>query len=544
VSENPIIRDLGIIIVAAMLFVAVGKVARVPSIVSYMLAGLLLGPGLGLVQSNEPLEVIAEVGIALLLFLVGLELSFDKVRDVGRASVVTGALQVGLTWALGFGAALLLGHPAPEAAFLGAAVTFSSTVVVVKVLAEIGHFNAPYGRLAVGVLLVQDLAVVGILTFVVGLSGAESAGSTGAAGQLLSAFGGMAVLLAVTLLAAQKLLPRAFWWISRSQEALFIWSLAWCFLLILAAEALHLSLEIGAFLAGVSLAQMPLSHELRRRVHPLMNFFIAIFFVTLGIQMDLGEALSRWPTTLALCALVLLAKPFVIAWLLARQGYGERTALLTGGALGQISEFSFILGALVLSAGLVDESALSIVAAVGLITMGASSYGMLNSDRVVAALQRLGVARLVRASREVEKDEAEAPVRDHVIVIGMNALGLRIVRELQRRGEETLSIDTDPGKLEGISGRKLLGNVAYLSVLEEAGLPRAKLLVSALQIEDTNRLLAFRCAEQGVPSSIHAFDQTLVPELTALGASHVIESRSVGLERVLDALHDAGVYGS
>lgn len=542
-SDNPIVRDLGVIVVAAMLFVALGRVTRVPSIVAYILAGLTLGPGLGLVEANESLQTIADVGIALLLFLVGLELSFDKVRDVGRVAVVTGLIQVVLTSALGYGAAKLLGHSNNEALFLGAAVTFSSTVVVVKLLAEIGDFHATYGRLAVGVLLVQDLAVVVGLTFVAGLEG--GAGANGSAVQKLgAAFVGMGVLLAATLLVSRRLLPRAFWWISRSQEALFIWSLAWCFLLILAAEALHLSLEIGAFLAGVSLAQLPLSHELRRRVHPLMNFFIAIFFVTLGIQMQLGEALRLWPTTLALSLLVLAAKPLVIGWLLARQGYGERTALLAGTALGQISEFSFILGTLGLAAGLLNPSALSIVAAVGLITMGVSAYTIVQGERVHALARRTGVTAILRARAEASESDAEEPLQDHVIVVGMNALGHRIVRELQARGEHTLAIDMDPTKLEGVQGRTLLGNVDYLSVLDEAGLQRAKLLASALQIEDTNRLLAFRCAEQGVLSSIHAFDQSLVSELQQLGATHVMESRSVGLERVLDALHDAGVYGT
>jgi Kef-type K+ transport system membrane component KefB len=540
VSDNPIVRDIGVIVIAAMVFVAMGRTARVPSIVAYIVAGLVLGPALGLVQANEPLQLISEVGIALLLFLVGLELSFDKVRDLGRVSLVTGLLQVALTFALGFGAALLLGHSRGEAAFLGAVVAFSSTVVVVKLLSEVGHVQEPYGRLAVGVLLVQDLVVVVALTFVAGLRG-EAGAEPVPFGPLL-AFAGMALLLGAVLLVSRRLLPAAFWWISRSREATYIWSLSWCFLLILAAEQLELSLEIGAFLAGVSLAQLPLSHELRRRVHPLMNFFIAIFFVALGIQMELGEALARWPTTLALSALVLLAKPLLIGALLARQGYGERTALLAGASLGQISEFSFILGGLALSAGLIDESALSVVGAVGLITMGVSSYSIQRGARVHALASRARITRLIGARAERNQGSAQPELGDHVIVVGMNALGRRIVRVLADRGERTLAIDVDPIKLRDLPGHVMLGNVNYLSVLEEARLARAKLLVSALQIEDSNRLLAFRCAQVGVPSSLHAFDQSLVPELNELGASHVMESRSVGLERVLDALHEAGVY--
>ena len=131
-----------------------------------------------------------------------------------------------------------------------------------------------------------------------------------------------------------------------------------------------------------------------------------------------------------------------------------------------------------------------------------------------------------------------------MIVVGMNSLGRRIVQELARRGERTLAIDSHPEKLEDLPGRTMIGNADHLSVLDEAGLERAKLLVSALQIEDTNRMLAYRARECGVPSSVHAFDQSLVPELRQLGATHLMDSRSVGIERVMDALHDAGVYGA
>jgi Kef-type K+ transport system membrane component KefB len=544
VSDNPIVRDIGVIVVAAVLFVGLGRAARIPSIVAYMLAGLVLGPWLGLVQANEPLEVISEAGIALLLFLVGLELSFDKVKDVGRVALITGVVQIAVMFAVGFAVAVVLGHPRGEAAFLGAAASFSSTVLVVKLLVEMGQFQETHGRLAVGVLLVEDLVVIVVLTFVAGLAGESDQEAGVIARGLFFAFAGMTLLLATAVFASRRLLPRAFGWISRSQEAQFIWSLSWCFVLILAAEALHLSVEIGAFLAGVSLAQLPSSRELARRVHPLMSFFIAIFFVTLGIQMELGAALARWPTVLVLSALVVVVQPALIAWVLSRGGYGERTAVLTGISLGQISEFSFILGSLALAGGLLNDAVISLVGAVGLITMGVSSFTILHGDAIHSWATRSGLTRLLRAKPARETpSQGEAP-QGHVIVVGMNALGLRIVRELRARGERTLAIDTDPIKLRGLQGRTLPGNVSYLSVLDEAGLARAKLLVSALQIEDINRLLAFRCSELGVPCSIHAFDQSLVAELSQLGASHVMESRRVGLDRVLDALHDAGVYGS
>jgi Kef-type K+ transport system membrane component KefB len=540
-NENPLVRDIGVIVVAATLFVALAKTARMPSIVAYILAGLALGPALGLVVVSEPIDLISEVGIALLLFLVGLELSFDKVRDVGKVAVVTGVTQVVVCAVLGYGIAALLGYPTGDAIFLALAATFSSTVVAVKLLAEIGSFQALYGRITVGVLLVQDLAVVVVLTFVAGLGRQGDVQAAELAEGLLLAFGGMGVLLFTAVLASRHVLPRLFGWVSSSQEALFIWSLCWCFLFILAAEEMELSLEIGAFLAGISLAQLPVSQELRRRVHPLMNFFIAIFFVTLGIRMELSEALRLWPTTLALSGFALLVKPMIITWILVRQGYGGRTAFLSGTTLAQISEFSFVLGALGLSAGLMDDATFSVIGAVGLITMGASSYMILYGERLHGWALDRGFLRWLGEDRE--ESAGTAGVEGQVIVVGMNALGRHIVRALAERGERTLAIDTDPEKLRGLPGRTMLGNVDYLSVLEEAGLDKAKLVVSALQIEDTNRLLAFRARECGVPSSIHAFDQSLVPELRDLGASHLMDSRTVGIDRVMDELHDAGIYG-
>jgi hypothetical protein len=274
-----------------------------------------------------------------------------------------------------------------------------------------------------------------------------------------------------------------------------------------------------------------------------MNFFIAVFFVTLGIQMDPAEALRQWPATLALSLFVLVGKPLMIATLVARHGYGERTSFLSGLTLGQISEFSFVLGALSLSAGLIGRATFSVIGAVGLITMGASAYMILYGERLHAWAARTGFLRLLGVRGGERASPAGPPLEGHVIVIGMNALGRRIVRELRSRGERTLAIDSDPRKLAGLPGSTVIGNADYLSVLDEAGLERAKLLVSALQIEDTNRMLAYRARECGVPSSIHAFDQSLVPELRQLGATHLMDSRSVGIERVMDALHDAGVYG-
>ncbi|CAN5769318.1 cation:proton antiporter [soil metagenome] len=539
-TEVSLIRSLGMMIVAAVLLLWAARSLRIPSIVTYILAGLLLGPVAGLLAITHVVEVIAEVGIALLLFLVGLELSIEKVRDVGRVAVLAGLGQVVFTAAGGFALASALGFNPMEAIFLATALTFSSTVVVVKLLDQKGELNALYGRIAVGIFLVQDLVVIVVLTFLSGLGNPDDLSLVPVLQGVGSAFGGMIILLATALLSARFLLPRIFGWVANSSEAMFIWSLCWCFALVFAAETLQLSLEIGAFLAGLSLAQLPYNEELRRRVHPLMSFFIAIFFVTLGVRMELGAAATHATSAIVFSVFVLIGNPLIFMWIIARLGYSERTSFMTSVTVAQISEFSFIFAALGLSTGLVDESILSLVAVVGLVTIGVSSYMIIYSEPLYRWMQRRGILKIFRAG-QIPEDEVSHELSGHMIVVGMNALGRIIVHALLDRGETVLAIDTDPAKLADLPCETLHGNVEYESLLEAAQLRSARLLISALQIEDTNYLLAFRCQEAGVPASIHAFDRSVVPQLEDIGVSHLMISKNVGLKEIARELRVAGM---
>lgn len=555
-TDDLLLRDLGLILVAAASLALVGRRFKVPGIVAYIVAGLILGPATGLVEVHhgdqvEGIALISEVGIALLLFLVGLELSFDTVRSVGRVAVAGGVAQTVVSGALGTGLAMLLGYDPGTALFLGVALAFSSTVIVVKLLEKRGDLGETYGQVSLGILLVQDLLVIVVLTLVAGLGAESEGGAIAMAGGLATAFGGMALLIALAVLASGRLLPAPFRWIARSPEALLVWSLCLCFAMIVAAQSLSLSVELGAFLAGVSLAQLPFNQELRRRVAPLVDFFLAVFFVSLGVSMDPGAALAAWPAALALIVFVLIGKPLILLFVIPRLGFGERTAALTGITLGQSSEFSFILAGLGVSAGLIGNDVLALISLIGLGTMGVSSGLILNSRRIYARLRLAGVLRVFGAAHEGPRDRERAgghhgpadDLREHVIVVGMNTMGRRIVAGLRERGEPTLAVDTDPMKLQAVGEPALLGSVIDLSVLEAAGIRRAKLLVSALQIEDANNLLAYRCRSFGVPCAIHAFDRSVVDDLRSIGATHLIESKTAGTRQLGEWLRARGVYG-
>jgi Kef-type K+ transport system membrane component KefB len=542
------ITTLGLMMLVAWLVVFIAWRINVPSIVAYLGVGLIILPlteqvipflGYAGRPTGLPvtIQLIGEAGIVLLLFIVGLELSLDRIRDVGRVAVYAGLGQVVITAIGGTGISLLLGFSVIESVFLGAALTFSSTVVVVKLLDQKRELDSLYGRIAVGIFLVQDLVVIIVLALLAGLGSAAGATafSTIAWG-IAKAFLGMASLLALSVIASRYLLARPFGWASRFPDMLLIWSLTWCFLYVSVAGALGISRELGAFLAGISLAQLGCSHDLRRRVHPLMNFFVAVFFITLGVEMNVSGALENWAAAGWLSLFVLIGNPLIFVWIIARSGYSEKTAFLTGVTVAQVSEFSFVFAAVGMGSGLIGESILSLIALVGILTIALSSYMILYNHELYSWVRRWGLLRVFGAKQE--EDERPPALKAHFVVVGLNSLGRRLVKSLVARDEKVLSIDVDPVKLRSVPGAKVQGGIEYLSTTEEANLAQAKFAVSALQIEDANNLFAFRCRQLGVPAAVHAFDMSVLDELKELGVQYLINSKRAGVAAILRTLEE------
>lgn len=542
--ELTLLLDLGFIVVFAAVLAFLGKAVRMPSIVAYIIAGMLLGPITGLVELDHSLELISELGIALLLFLVGLELSLQKIKDLGGVALTLGGLQVLFTAIGGFSISMLIGFSLLESAFLGATVTFSSTVVVIKLLDQKGVMNRLYARISVGLFLAQDIVVIIALTILSGLGGGQEIELLPMLKNLGLAFCGMAVLLIVVLLAARYVLPKPFAWAARSPDTVFIWALCWCFLVVLLAHVFHLSVEIGAFLAGLAIAQLPIHEDLHRRLHPLMTFFIAVFLVTLGIKMDLSIFGEILPVALGLSAFVLIVKPLLVFGILTRMRFSEYTAFQSAVASGQVSEFAFILLGMGAAGGLIDSGIVSLGGLTGLITIAVSSYLILNSDALYPVAKRFGVLAPFRAKQEPDKETLRER-RDHIIVVGMNALGREIVKQLSLRSEPVLAIDTDPRKLEGLGAAEtVIGSVEYESVVEEIGMRHARLVVSALQIEDANHLLAYRCRSMRVPCAIHAFDVSVVEDLMDLETAYLLMPHVDGVVEQREIMEHEGIVGT
>lgn len=535
------LQHLGIMVLGAAAAICIGRRLGLPTIVAYLIAGLLIGPVLGIIdRTTHATDLITETGIVLLLFLVGLELTFDKIREVGKVALIAGSAQVLLTALGGVAVSWLLGFRGSSVTIMGFALAFSSTVVVVKMLVSRSESHTVFGQIAVGVLLVQDVVVVLLLT-VLGAIGAQ-AGTLDAmtlAHSVGIAIGGMMALLAVVLVTARFVLPRPMAWAARSPETLFMMSLCWCFIIVMATHVLHLSHEIGAFIAGVSLAQLPYAHDLQRRVQPLINFFVAIFFVTLGFAIRFQWDLAFWVQAMALSVFVLLGKFLLILIIVNRLRFSRKTAFYAALMLSQISEFSFILAGAASRAGLFETSAGSLLGVVGLITISLSSVAMARKEAFYLFFERhrlfdrlLGPSlEKVNAASSADDSTLHPAQSGHTIIVGMNTLGRELARRLVQRGETVIGIDNDPGKLEGLPCQTLLGDASMLPVLQEAHLADARLLVSTLHIPPLNDVLAYRCRVENVSCSIHAHDLGALSNLLEMKVEYIMVPKVDGLKR-------------
>lgn len=547
-TDADFLQALGIVVVSAALLGLVGRRLRMPSIVAYLLAGLLIGPVAGLVETRpDPhgaLATLAELGIVLLMFLVGVELSLPRIRQVGKVALAAGVGQVVFTAAGGVLLARVLNFTWMESIFISTALTFSSTVVVVKLLDQKGELQTLYGRIAVGIFLVQDLVVIIILTFLAGLGRPETLTPGALAASLLEAFVGMLVLLLIAWLASRRFLPRALGWAANAHRMLFVWSLAWCFGFVLAARLLGLSMEIGAFVAGVSVAQLREAEDLRRRLHPLMTFFVAVFFVSLGARMQLADALAYGWEAAALSLFVLMGNPIIFMWIIARFGYSQRTSFLTSVTVAQISEFSFIFAAMGVSMGLIGPGVLSLVAVIGIVTIAVSAYMILYSQALYERVRAWGLLGIFRAGRHEDEEPPVQARRGHVVVVGMNAVGRLVASKLHGLGASVLAVDIRPDRCKGLRCDTLVGDIDAPATIEEAGLAHAAMAISTLRSEVVAKLFVYRCRMMDVPVAAYGFDDATAEELRRVEPDRLIASKAESGAKLMQELRRVGALDS
>ncbi len=436
--------------VAALLLLAAGCGAialllRQPVIVAFIAVGILAGPaGLNWVHAADQIDLLAKLGIALLLFVVGLKLDVHLIRNMGRVALATGLGQVGFTSAVGFGLCLLLGLDPVSALYVAVALTFSSTIIIVKLLSDKREIDALHGRIAVGFLIVQDIVVVAAMIVLSAFAGG-SAGA-GSLGALLGVLGTGVVFLASVGFAMRYLLPGLLARIAASPELLVLFAVAWGVSLASLGDALGFSKEIGAFVAGVSLASSPFREAIASRLVALRDFLLLFFFLSLGAQQDLRYLGSQLGPATALSLFVLIGNPLIVMAIMGWMGYRKRTGFLAGLTVAQISEFSLILGSMALSLGHIDAPVLGLITLVGLITIGVSTYMILYSHQLYDRLAPwLSVfERRVAHAEDPDRTKAATGQVADAIIFGLDRYGSRIGEGLQARGWRVLGIDFDP----------------------------------------------------------------------------------------------------
>ena len=448
--ESPFLQ-VALILVLAVGLGFVAKLLRQPVLVAYILAGIIVGPSvLGLVSSGEEVSLLAEVGIAMVLFLVGLKLDVHLISTTGRVALITGVGQVVLTAIVGYLLALAFGFSSQSALYISTALTFSSTIIIVKLLSDKRELDLLHGRIAIGVLIVQDLLVIIAMVVVVAIGQPDTSGGSVAQTLVTTLLMGTGFLIVVVLL-ARYVVPPMLDWLARSQELTLLFSVAWAVALSALSEELGLSMEIGAFVAGVALASTPYRESIGARLVTLRDILLLFFFIELGAAMAFTDATSQIVPALVLSAFVLIAKPLSVIAIMGLLGYRKRVSFKTGVALAQISEFSLILIALGYSLGQVDEEVLGLVTLVGIITISLSTYMILYSEQIY---QRLAPA-LSIFERRLPRGDLEQVTEEHpfdAIVVGAGRLGALVIDGLKDSGRMLLVVDVDPRALRDIAG--------------------------------------------------------------------------------------------
>ncbi len=434
--------------VAALLVLAaavgfVGLMLRQPLIVSFIAVGILAGPSvLDIARSDAQIDLLAELGIAVLLFLVGLKLDLTLVRTLGAVALTTGLGQVAFTTLFGFLIGLALGFDPVTSLYVAVALTFSSTIIIVKLLSDKREIDSLHGRIALGFLIVQDLVVV--LAMIVLSAVGVGAASGSAVTDVLKVFGyGLLMLAAVAVFVrylATPLVER----LSRAPELLVSFAIGWAALLAALGHYLGFGKELGGLLAGVSLASTPFREAIAARLASLRDFLLLFFFIALGASLDLSVLGASVGPAIVFSLFVLIGNPLIVLIIMGLMGYRKRTGFLAGLTVAQISEFYLIFMAMGVSHGHVAGEALGLVALVGLLTIAASTYMITYSHLLYGWVEPLlGVFERRTAWREDASAQPQAKCYD-MIVFGLGRYGSAIASELRAAGCHVLAVDFNP----------------------------------------------------------------------------------------------------
>ncbi|MGY6562145.1 MAG: cation:proton antiporter [Luteibaculaceae bacterium] len=531
ITENTFF-EFALILTLAALFGFVGKILKQPLIVMFIALGVILGPAvLDIVKSKDNIHLLAEIGIAVLLFIVGLKLDLRIIKSVGKIALLTGLGQVLFTSFFGYFIGLALGFSSLHSFYIAIALTFSSTIIIVKLLSDKKEIDTLHGQIAIGFLIVQDIVVIIMMII---LSAIQKGGETSLSQDITRTLIVGVGLIAFTIIAMKWILPKLTNFLAQSQELLTLFAVAWAVALASVSEIMGFSSEVGAFLAGMSLASSDFKENISSRLVSLRDFLLLFFFVGLGSNLDLSSIQSQIAPALYFSFFVLVGNPIIVLIIMGIMGYRKRTAFLAGLTVAQISEFSLIFAGLGLAIGHINNETLGLITLVGLITIGLSTYLILYSHQIFNKLSPF-LSIFERKNNLVENENLNTKFKNpDVILVGLGRFGNRLADMLDEHPEISfMGIDFDPSIVIEWKekGREIIyGDVDDPDLLEIIPFQESRIIVCTLSDADLSKQFVKELKRKDYRGKIF---------ITALTDKDYRELLSLDIERVLRPHHMA-----
>ncbi len=528
--------EITIFLAIATILSLIFRYFKQPGILAYILTGILLGPfGQFQFQNQQDLHSFAQLGVTLLLFTLGLELKFSQLKSTGSYILLIGIAQIIATAGIGYVIAAVLGVSHIASLYIGAALSFSSTIIIVKVLSDKRELTSLHGKIAVGILLLQDFFAILIL---VALSGFGKEITTISTMSLILVLLKVFAIFGLVLYLSKTVLPSWVRMVARSEETLFLFSLSWVFViaLLISSPLIGFPIEIGGFLAGLALANTSENIQIAAKVRGLRDFFITIFFVVLGMDMSFSSVQTLIMPALILSIFVLLGKPFLTMIIMGVVGYRKRTSFLTAITAGQISEFSLIIILLGNKVGHVGNDVVSLVTIVGIVTFIVSTYSIIHSKSLyIRIFQHFSFfeRKNTHLEKHVISNETLDQLENHVMLIGAHRMGRSILSALLDEKEKVIVVDFDPDIIKELNDMGILsvfGDIADEEVQQKARLHKAKVIISTVPDLEDNMLLlhGIKKTKNGAKVVVLAQDENEAKRLYKAGADYVILPHLMG----------------
>lgn len=525
--ELVFLKDLVLVFGVSTLVVFLFHRLRQPTIVGFLVSGVLVGPfGLSLIADVHQVELLAEIGVVLLLFTIGLEFSVSKLNQMRHLVLGGGSLQVLGTILLVGGGAWLFGLPLSQAVFLGFLLALSSTAIVLKILMDRGEIDSPQGRFTVGILLFQDLCVVPMMLLTPLLSGKEAAGPVA----ILLVLGKVALTVTLILILSRLLVPRFLYQVvkMRSPEIFIISIILICLGTAWATSQIGLSLALGAFLAGMVIAESEYSHQTLANILPLRDSFIGLFFVSVGMLMDVRILLNHPLAVAGTLSAILIGKTVVVVGSVLALGYPLRVAALVGFALAQVGEFSFVLSRVGWEWELITPEFNQYFLSASIISLLLTPFLIQISPKLAAGISRLQWLERWFPGRSFEELKPErVHLRDHVIIVGFGPTGQNLTRVMKATEIPYCILELNGETVRRMRARGepiYYGDVASHEILKHLGIQQARSLVVAISDPASIR----RAARQARELNPHLYIivrtryEAEIDELYRLGADEVV----------------------